>query len=144
MGSWAKLSHEGRPFWLFSSHWCLEAEPMIITVDANSHMDGHDRDAGVRWLLSHGFEIAGKGPMAGGIDYMFVSQGHWRIGKNKVGPTEPSDHPSFTVKLTLTGTATGALPEPAHVPASGAVEGPDRSCAPFGEWPHVDGVTCGG
>merc|ERR1719210_954908 len=166
--SWAKLSHEGRTFWLFSSHWCLDGEcsgsaggekhrlsaqrilqkreelgaagePTIITVDANSHMDGYDRDDGVRWFLANGFEIAGKGPMAGGIDYMFVSKGHWNIGEHVVGPTRPSDHPSFTVQLTLSGA--GGMPAPS--PAQGAGGQAPLSCSPFSEWPHVDGgVTC--
>jgi len=139
--SYAKLLRAGREFWVFSTHWCLDNEcggaagglrhkhsaqvilakreelgaadmPTIITADANSHMDGYDEDDGVQWLLTHGFEIAGKGPMMGGIDYIFVSKGHWSIGAQRVGPTAPSDHPSFTVELTLAienGAENGAL-----------------------------------
>jgi len=130
--SYAKLLHAGRAFWVFSTHWCLDGPcrgaagglrhrtsaqrilqkreelgasdtPTIIAADCNSHMDGYDNDDGVRWLLDNGFQIAGKGPMAGGIDYIFVSTGDWDIGEHIVGPTAPSDHPSFTVKLTMKG-----------------------------------------
>ncbi len=51
-------------------------------------------------MLANGFKIAGKGPMAGGIDYAFVTNGFDVVG-HQVGPTLPSDHPSFYVDLML-------------------------------------------
>jgi len=151
--------------------------------------------------------------MAGGIDYIFVSRGHWSVvpGSHHVGPTHPGDHPSFKVELLLTdsvaanggGSSTptsgdhyrkvagvGAwggicrcpsgqeysvgdnkdacgslaceggvagdcvrevLPErdgmKVTCAASGAASGdvaPGSKCAPFSDWPDVDGVTCEG
>mmetsp|Transcript_107711 Transcript_107711/g.270193 ORF Transcript_107711/g.270193 Transcript_107711/m.270193 type:complete len:340 (+) Transcript_107711:90-1109(+) len=145
--SYAKLEWEGKVFWLFSTHWCLnnacagsngglrhkhsaevilalrqelgaEGFPAIITADANSHMDGHDNDDGVRHLLANGFKIAGKGPMAGGIDYIFVTKNDWAVKAHHVGPTVPSDHPSFYVELSWTNAADGSAPTPAPSTAS--------------------------
>jgi len=145
--SYAKLEWEGKPFMLFSTHWCLDNQcaganggkrhkhsakvilalrkelgvedlPAIITADANSHMDGYDRDDGVRHFLANGFKIAGKGPMAGGIDYIFVTKNDWAVKAHHVGPTVPSDHPSFYVELSWTNAADGSAPTPAPSTAS--------------------------
>jgi len=175
--SYAKLFYRGREFWLFSTHWCLDGPcagaaggdrhrlsaqvilglrkelgassvPAIITADANSHMDGYDNDDGVQWLLGNGFEIAGKGPMAGGIDYIFVSTGDWEVGRHIVGATEPSDHPSFSVQLTMTGDQVapgdGGAPSPpsaagiASTPSAPSVENHYRRVSGVGSW----GGTC--
>jgi len=151
--SYAKLKYGGVDFWLFSTHWCLDGPcggaagsarhrrsaqvildlrrelgaadaPTIITADANSHMNAaYDNDGGVQWFLSNGFVIAGKGPMAGGIDYIFVSKGPWEVREHTVGPTWPSDHPSFKVTLTLTG-ALATTGTPSTTKAVGATTAP--------------------
>jgi hypothetical protein len=125
--SYAKLRFAGVDFWLFSTHWCihgscqgpeaglrhlhsaevitnLRAElgashmPAIIAADTNSHMDGLNDDDGIVWLLDHGFDIAFQG--AWPFDVMFVSSGDWHVGATFNGPSWPSDHPSFSVKVT--------------------------------------------
>jgi len=126
-----------------------EGLPAIITADANSHMDGLDNDDGVRHLLANGFKIAGKGPMAGGIDYTFVTEGDWDVEAHHVGPTAPSDHPSFYVDLSWTNGAAGQLvpaPAPAApVPAPQGEPVPAPASPASGDnYRHVDGVGAWG
>jgi len=126
--SYAKLIKNDIAFWVFSTHWCIhgpcsgnaagrrhedsarrilekrkelgaENVPTIIVGDLNSHMNGLDNDKGVQYFLNNGFDMAGKSDLWGGIDYVFVSQGHWKIGATHIGDKGGSDHKPIQVQV---------------------------------------------
>eukprot|EP00929_Paragymnodinium_shiwhaense_P042097 TRINITY_DN2184_c0_g1_i1.p2 TRINITY_DN2184_c0_g1~~TRINITY_DN2184_c0_g1_i1.p2 ORF type:complete len:212 (+),score=33.50 TRINITY_DN2184_c0_g1_i1:887-1522(+) len=135
--SYSSLMKNGIKFWIFNTHWCIrgacsgdgagrrhedsarrmlekrkelgaEDAPTIVTGDLNSHMNGLDNDRGVQYFLNNGFEMAGKSNLWGGIDYVFVSKGHWKIGETHIGYFGGSDHKPIQVDLEFSDSVSGA------------------------------------
>lgn len=155
--SYTSLVRNGVKFWVMSTHWCIRGPcsgseagrrhedsarrmlrfreeqgagdaPTIIVGDLNSHMNNLDNDLGVQYFLKNGFDMAGKSDLWGGIDYVFVSKGHWKIGKTYIGDFGGSDHKPIQVDVDFADSVTATTVEPSSTTA--ALPGPTGTTAP--------------
>jgi endonuclease/exonuclease/phosphatase family metal-dependent hydrolase len=124
--TWAKLSFNGKEFYHFNTHWCVQngngrtcnkhvrlggaqnmmakineltnnlATPAILTGDFNTFEEGF-HSYGPKHFMDNGFALA----KSAYVDAVFYSAAHWTLGHASVGRQEGSDHRPIQAYLTL-------------------------------------------